>query len=470
MSMRPCVLFVGIAASAAAFGPGAARLRAQSPDQPASVFERSVPAPQTSGPDVLPLTLTDAVRRGLTQNLGIVLEQSRVNEANATRLRQLSELLPHLSANVRQTDQKVNLAAFGFTGFPGIPEVIGPFGVFDARMAISAPIFDAAALGDWRASRSAHQAEVHTAAQARETVALIVATIYLDAITSRARVDAARTEVSTSEALARLAEDQKNAGVIAGIDLLRQQVQLQAARARLIEAQTTFDNRLLDLARAIGLPPTQRIDLVDAASDAAAADVSVSALMQQAAAREDLKAAEARLAAAQARRAAATGASLPSAHVDADIGALGSSVSNARETFAVSASVHVPVFDGGSARSRRQLADAEVRQRESELADLRAGVEFEIAAAANVVRAAEARVQVARNGESLARQQLEQARDRFQAGVSSTIELVQAEEAVAAAVEQTIGSVHSRALARAGLARATGQVEAQLGSLVGGSR
>jgi outer membrane protein TolC len=470
MTVRSCVLFAGVAACVAGLGPGAVRLRAQSPDLPANIFQRSVPAAQAPGPDVLPLTLSDAVHRGLTQNLGIIVEQGRVNEANATRLRQLSELLPHLSGDVRQTDQKVNLAAFGFTGFPGIPEVIGPFGVFDARMALSAPIFDAAALGDWRASRSAHEAEIHTAAQARETVALIVATIYLDAVTSRARVDAAQSEVSTSEALARQAEDQKNAGVIAGIDLLRQQVQLQAARARLLDAQTTFDNRVLDLARAIGLPPTQRIELVDAPNDAAAADVSVETLMQQAAAREDLKAAEARLAAAHAHRSAATGASLPSARVNADVGALGSSVSNARETFAVSATVHVPVFDGGSARSRRQVADAEVHQRESELADLRAGVGFEIAAAANVMRAAEARVQVARDGESLARQQLEQARDRFQAGVSSTIELVQAEDAVAAAVEQTIASLHARALARAGLARATGQVEAQLGNLVGGSR
>ncbi|MFI5177993.1 MAG: hypothetical protein ACHQO8_05505, partial [Vicinamibacterales bacterium] len=111
--------------------------RAQSPATP-DLFLHSVPVGQPTG-TTLPLSLADAVKRGLEQNLGVVLEQARVDSSGGRHLRDLADLLPHVSAGVRQSDQVVNLAAFGFTGFPGIPQVIGPFGVLDPRLFVNTP-------------------------------------------------------------------------------------------------------------------------------------------------------------------------------------------------------------------------------------------------------------------------------------------------------------------------------------------
>jgi outer membrane protein TolC len=59
----------------------------------------------------------------------------------------------------------------------------------------------------------------------------------------------------------------------------------------------------------------------------------------------------------------------------------------------------------------------------------------------------------------LASQTLQQARDRFAAGVADTIEVVQAQEAVAAGNDSLISALFAHNVAKAGLARALGLAE-----------
>jgi outer membrane protein TolC len=434
------------------------------------VFLRGVPAGQ---PTAVPLrlTLADAVQRGLANNLGALLEEQRVRAAEGSRWRALSELLPRVTANLRQSDQVVNLAAFGFTGFAGLPQIIGPFGVFDARIGVSTPLFDATALGDLRADTASLRAEEHAYANARELVILAVANLYLETLADASRVENARSQVVTAEALARLAEDERTSGMVAGIDVLRQQVQLEAARQRLIVAQNALDKQRLNLARAIGLPLAQSFELADTVPYAPAPPLTLEGATAEALIhRADLKGAEARTEAARAARQAAVGGALPTVRLDADYGALGSSVSAAKQTYTVAADVRIPIFEGGETRGKVRQADAALRQREAELAELKAGIQFEIAAALMDVTAAEAAIGVARHGEALARQQLDQVQDRFRAGIANTIELVQAQEALAAASDAYIASLYGHNVAKATLARALGVVEERFSSFLGGQR
>jgi outer membrane protein TolC len=268
-----------------------------------------------------------------------------------------------------------------------------------------------------------------------------------------------------------LAEDQKASGLIAGVELLREQVQLASARQRLIAARNMAEKDKLKLARAIGLPAGQAFDLTDAIPYAPAPALTVDQATEQAyAARDDLRSAEAKVDAARAARQAAVGGALPTVRLDADYGVLGPTISTTKNTFAVAAMVHVPLFQGGSTHGKIQQADAELRQREAELADLRAGVQFEVAASLLDLNAAAAAVEVARSAEALARQQLEQTQDRFRAGVANTIELVQAQDAVATASDNYINSLYAHNLAKASLARALGVVETRFSEFVGGQR
>jgi outer membrane protein TolC len=239
----------------------------------------------------------------------------------------------------------------------------------------------------------------------------------------------------------------------------------------LIAADAAAEKDKLALARSIGLPAGQAVELADAIPFAAAPSLTLEQATAQAyQARDDLRGAEARLDGARAARQAAVGYALPTLHVDADYGALGATVSSAKNTYGVAATVRVPLFEGGSTRGRIEQADSDLRQREAELADLRAGIQYQVAAALLDLKAAAAEVDVARGAEALARQQVEQAQDRFRAGVGNTIELVQAQDALAVASDRTIGSLYTHNLAKAALARAMGVVERRFSEFVGGQQ
>lgn len=435
---------------------------------PAMAAAQSAPA-VVPVPGALRLSLRDAVARGLEYNLTALIEDQQRRIATGGRLQALSALLPHVSANVRESAQVINTAAFGFSGFGDLPNIIGPFTVFDARLSMSAALFDPAAIAEWQSKRALAGAAEADYRAVRETVVLAVGNVYLQAVADRARVASTTAQVSTAEALVRLATDQNAAGVVARVDVLRQQVQLESARSQAIAAANQLAKRKLQLARAIGLPATQELELTDAATFIPAPAISVDEAVAEAEShRDDLKAAQARLEAARAARRAAMATALPSLKFDGDVGALGLTAASAAKTYTLAASVHIPIFEGGRRRAQTIQADAEVRQREAQLADLDAGLRFDVSAALLDVNAAASAVDVARSGESLAREELTQAQDRFQAGVASTIELSQAQDAVARASEQYIASIYSHNLAKAQFARALGEGEARFIQLVGG--
>ena len=170
------------------------------------------------------------------------------------------------------------------------------------------------------------------------------------------------------------------------------------------------------------------------------------------------------------RRQAEAAARWPSLHLDADLGTIGRDTSALDRTYAIAALVRVPVFEGGETRARVQRAQAELRIREAELADLTGSIRYDVSAALLDVRAADAGVEVADSARTLSRQELDQAQDRFKAGVASTLELVQAQESVATATEQYIDSLYAHAVAKGTLTRALGQVESRFVALVGGEQ
>jgi outer membrane protein TolC len=73
--------------------------------------------------------------------------------------------------------------------------------------------------------------------------------------------------------------------------------------------------------------------------------------------------------------------------------------------------------------------------------------------------AAAEQVQVAQSSVQLAQQTLTQAQDRFSAGVTDNLEVIQAQEAMAAANENYIASLYAHNVAKVELARSIGYAE-----------
>jgi outer membrane protein TolC len=87
----------------------------------------------------MPLSLQDAISRGLKQNLGLLLSRADIRSARGQRWQQLSALLPHVTAAPDVEASKINLSELGLTSFGGItlPRSVGPFSYFDARAAVA---------------------------------------------------------------------------------------------------------------------------------------------------------------------------------------------------------------------------------------------------------------------------------------------------------------------------------------------
>jgi outer membrane protein TolC len=280
-----------------------------------------------------------------------------------------------------------------------------------------------------------------------------------------------RAQQTTAEALYEQARDLKAAGIVAGIDVLRSQVQLQNERQRVITAENDFEKAKLQLARAIGLPLGQVFTLSDKIPYAPMTVPALDEVLARALeSRPDFLAAKSRLEAARASSRAATGALLPSLRFDADYGAIGQTYGTAHETYTIAATVHIPIFDGGTAKARRIETGSLVRRREGELADLRGRVEYEVRSSLLDLRATEQQLEAARTNMQLADAELTQARDRFGAGVTGNLEITQAQESVATASEQYITALYSNNLAKASLARALGIAESAVASYLGGVR
>ncbi|MGE3341804.1 MAG: TolC family protein [Vicinamibacterales bacterium] len=405
----------------------------------------------------LSLSLAEALRRGLDRNLGVLLQEQRVRTADGARWRQLSGLLPDVSGLVHETREKVNLAALGFAGFPGIPNIIGPFNVFDARVSLSQPLVDVGAVFEAREGAAALRAERHAYQDARNLVTLVVTNLYLRTVAEASRVDAARAQAETAESLYQLAVDRNSAGVVPRIEVLRADVERKAAVQRRIVVENELARARLALARAIGLPTGQAFSLADQMPYAPAAVVDQASAVEAAyGQRADFLQARARVEAARASLAAARAERLPRLTLDANYGWIGAVPSSAVSTFTVTANVHVPIFAAGRTHARSLESDAELRRRELELEDLRGRIVYDIQTALGDAAAAAEQVDVAQGAVDLADQVLTQAEDRFRAGVAANIEVIQAQEAAVAAREAFISSLYAHNLAKAGLARAIG--------------
>jgi outer membrane protein TolC len=134
--------------------------------------------------------------------------------------------------------------------------------------------------------------------------------------------------------------------------------------------------------------------------------------------------------------------------------------------FGFSASLDVPLWTGGRIRADIAEATAVLAQRRAEYNDTYGRIDFEVRNALLRLNAATQQVSVAENNRTLARETLQEAGDRFVAGIADTVEVVQAQESVAGAEQDYISAVYAHYLARLSLARATGDAEQGIVSLL----
>jgi outer membrane protein TolC len=433
-------------------------------NEPPTILRISPPVTFTGSPAQgqpgapLSLTLRDAIQRGLQFNLGILTNRDFTDTARMERRRALSNLRPNFSVGVTQTSQQLDLVAFGFS-LPGFPAVVGPFEYENVRAYYQQTLYDRPSRINLKSLDESRKAADFTAADARNLVVQAVSGAYLAVITEGSRIEAIEAEVNTAQVLFGRASDQKKAGTVAGIDVLRAEVQLKTEQQRLLAQKNQLEKSKLSLARAIGLPGGQTFTAADTLPFTPLQPALEELLQKAYSSRNDVKAAEANIRAAQLALDSAHAEHWPTLVVQGDYGLIGPTIANPRGTYSVLAGVRFPIYAGGRTQTDIDQAEIVLRNRKNFLEDLHGRIEYEIRSALLDLQSSAEQVAVAKTNVDLANQTLVQARDRFGAGVTDNIEAVQAQQLLAQANENYIGSLSAHNGAKIALATALGIAE-----------
>ena len=415
-------------------------------------------------PGRMPLSLQDAINLGLKHNLGVLLSSSDTRAARGQRWQELSALLPRVTASPYVAESKINLAEVGLGNAAAnvfhISPAVGPFSYFDARAAVSQSLFDWKSINAARSAGQSVKSADYTLLDAHDLVILTVGNVYFQAIADEARIETAQAQVQTAQSLFDQATDQVTAGTAADIDALRSEVELQTREQQLIQAKNDFAIQKITVARVIGLAPSQEFDLPVKSPYQPLENLTIDEALKRAyASRSDYRAAVTDVRAAELSRRAAVAGYFPSLSFNADYGTGGAHPSDSTRVYDVRGTLSIPIFTGNSVHGDIQQADARLEQARERLDNLRAQIEADVRTALLNLQSSSEQVKVARRNVDLADQTLAQSRDRFTAGVTDTVEVVQSQEAVASAHERYIYGLYSYNFAKISLIRALGAGE-----------
>lgn len=409
------------------------------------------------------LTLRDAIHKALQANLNVLVAGTRVEEAEGTRLRRFSAaLLPRVRVQSYANLQNRNLSAFGLS-FPGVPAVVGPFSNYDFRLYAQQNIVDLQSYRGLKASERALDAGKMDYQDARDLIIRAVAGLYLNAQSAAARVDAAQSRVTDSDVLYKLAKDKHDAGTATGVDVLRSQVQLANDKQALLVAQNQYKQSLLSLARNLGMSPSTHLELAEPLRYQSLTEPQAASLVPAAIlARPDYRSLASQRQGLLEQQRASRVRYYPMLSVNGNYGGLGRSVGDVQSIGMIQGQLDITVFDRDRGGEALELA-SRVKRIDDQIADLRRGIEEEIHEALLNLDSAAEQVAVAKEGQELARRELELAQDRFQSGVTNNVEVVTAQDELARAQENYILAVSSHADAKFALARAVGDTEKNIG-------
>lgn len=431
--------------------------RSQQPTQ----LQSSVPQGTPTG-TVIPLTLSEAINRGLHANLSLLTNEESSNQARAERLRALSSLLPSVTGQVGETVQQINLQAVGLLfSIPGVGNIVGPYSYQSALANANLPLFNFSNIERFRSARNEVKSAVLSVKNARDLVVQAIANAYLQIIADSAHIVATQAEVDADTAVYTNASRRHEAGTAVGIDVLRSQVELKRRQQGLLAQKNQFEIDKLSLSRVIGLAPGQDFSVADPTPVVPLPTLSIQdALAQAYEHRSDYLAAKARVVAARLTLQSSRAERYPTVQVQGFYGAEGLHMfSESHGVFQLAGSASFNIFDGGRIRADVQESNVDLRNRQNELDNLRGQIDFDVRSALLNLQSASDQLDVARSNVELANTAQKQSQDRFVAGVTNTVEVVQAQQAVAEANDSLIAAQFQHNLAKVALSRSIGLAE-----------
>jgi outer membrane protein TolC len=455
---------------------GAFRVQAQSnPYNSASnsYYGSVQTVPYTS--DTKQLSLDDAIRLGIENNLALTLARENQKTAEAQASQTLNVLLPNIDVSGGTGIHQFNLQAQGFR--PGLLSSFGalvppseaanfPFivkvDVTQGQANLSQTLFNWAGWDLYKAAKAGAKAAYYNAQSSRGLVVLNVGTAYLQVLADQAQLDYANSLLKTDEMLLYQAVEEHKAGTAANLDELRARVQYQAQQQSVIAAENTLEKDEIALKRQIGMAPQQKIQLTEAAPFADLAAMNIDDAKREAYAnRQDYQSLLQQLRFAELERKAATHERFPTLSFNSNYGVVGISGGPYHGTFVAAGTLNIPIFQEAKFRGDRDVAESQLQNIRSQLADLRNKIDQQLRDSLLDLQSTAELVRVAKSNVDLSTTALEQTTDRFKAGVDDNLPVVQAQSTLALAQARYVDSVRQYNLSKLGLARNLGIIDTQ---------
>ncbi len=422
------------------------------------------------------LSLDDAVRRGLENNLGLKQVENQEKSIHGQKLEALQEFLPTITLSGDTGFYQHNLAAQGFgpgviAGFaklfpggisPGSFSFITRDTLTEGQLHFSQILFSGPVIAGWRAAGAATRAAHFAKMSARGEVVQQVASAYLHAIAAASEIDNAKALEQEDQLLLDHAHDEHVAGTASNLDELRARVQLQAQQQARIAAEASFEKDVILLKREIGIDPGQSVTLTDRAPYselAAQTPEEVRAVAYKN--RQDWQNIQNQVIELKAVHAAYRSQRLPTLSFNGnygitDVGGVGS-----HGTFLAQGTLSFPIFREARLRGDEDVARAQVDSINAQLEDLRNHIDQQVRSALLDVNANTKLVEVAKSNVELATRALSDETERVNAGVEDNLALVTAQATLSNAQTNMVESLYQLNLSKLALARAAGILEQQ---------
>jgi outer membrane protein TolC len=468
-------LVFGVGAAVVMAGGLAARAQSNPANSQVNPYAGSVEAVPAK-PGVLQVSLDDAIRMGIENNLALTLARAQQKAANAEKLQLVNVLLPNLSLHGETGVHEYNLEAQGFH-----PSTVGLFAPLlppgtslssfhlitkvdttISQINFSQALFNWSGYDVWRAAQAGQKAAFYNAQSSRGLVVLNVGNTYLQALAAKSQADYARALLQTDATILNQAHEEHLAGTVANLDELRARVQYQTQQQTVIAAADDFEKAKIALNREIGLAPEQAIQLTDSAPYAELQPMSIQAARSEAyASRQDFQMLKQELRVAELERRATAHQRFPTLTFGGNYGVTGISGGVYHGTFAAVGTLSIPIFKEAKFRGDNDVAEAQLEEIRSRMADLTGKIDQQLRDSLLDLQTAEQTVQVARSNVDLANTALDQTRQRFSAGVTDSLPVAEAQSTLAQAQTQYVSSVLQLNEARLGLARNLGIIDTQ---------
>jgi len=410
------------------------------------------------GSKPLHLSVQDVIDRVKSENLELLIQKESVRRALEQTYQRRAALLPQFSARAQQMRTQLG------RGFAGGNLDAPPFNSFGSRIEGSLSLVDAERYADFRIAKLSHAIEQFDYEVAVQDLLDQAILLYFTQLRDLRRIEIIQGNLEREQRLLDLAQQQFDAGVAVKIDVTRAEVRLATVKRSLMEAETAAEDSVLLLKDLLDIDLDQQIILDRSLVDAVKSPPALKRYGRMAELTElrpELKSQEMQLDQAELAERAVTWQRLPKLELFADWGYDSDEAFDGEEgeAWMVGIEASVPIWEGGRISAEKREAQAAVRQNEYATRQLRNEIERQFKFAMLDMDSRYAQIEIARDEVRLGKDEVEQARERYNEGLADNRELIDAQQRLADAENSHLRAIYLYGLSRLAFARAIGSVE-----------